>query len=392
MDQSLCILGRQSGLSIAELESLLGADKISPISHHAALISLQHQDIPFARLGGTIKLCKVLTRIPSVEWRVVQDYLVKHVPEHVSLLPEGKVKFGISTYGLNVKQNAINATGLEVKKATKAVGRSMRVVPTNGTELNSAQVLNNKMTDILGMELILVKDGHEVILAQTVNIQDIDAYAERDWKRPMRDARVGMLPPKLAQIITNLASPEPASPKHTVLDPFCGTGVLLQEALLCGFSIVGTDLEPRMIEYSQVNLDWLQAKYDFEGRFALEVGDATSHQWTNTFDSIACETYLGRPFSTEPNPDKLREVINDVNTIHRKFLQNVAKQTKPGLRLCIAVPAWHTKSGIKHLPVLDHLTDMGYTRMSFVHSEDSQLIYHREDQIVGRELVVITRK
>jgi hypothetical protein len=36
-------------------------------------------------------------------------------------------------------------------------------------------------------------------------VQDIDAYAERDFERPMRDAFVGMLPPKLAQIMLNLA-------------------------------------------------------------------------------------------------------------------------------------------------------------------------------------------
>ena len=33
----------------------------------------------------------------------------------------------------------------------------------------------------------------------------------RDQNRPKRDARVGMLPPKLAQIMINLANPEAGS-------------------------------------------------------------------------------------------------------------------------------------------------------------------------------------
>src|SRR5438132_1608433 len=82
------------------------------------------------------------------------------------------------------------------------------------------------------------------ILAQTVKVQDIAAYAQRDQARPKRYAKVGMLPPKLAQIIINLAvgrlpdnqlasicdipAGEQIPRPHlelTLLDPFCGTGV-----------------------------------------------------------------------------------------------------------------------------------------------------------------------
>jgi 2-polyprenyl-3-methyl-5-hydroxy-6-metoxy-1,4-benzoquinol methylase len=100
-------------------------------------------------------------------------------------------------------------------------------------------------------------------------VQDIEAYGARDQARPARDARVGMLPPKLAQTIINLAAgrPETRMDKHwdsadglgrfMVLDPFCGTGVILQEALLMGYSVYGSDIEPRMAEYTKKNLQWL---------------------------------------------------------------------------------------------------------------------------------------
>ena len=79
-------------------------------------------------------------------------------------------------------------------------------MPNNENHLNSAQVLNNKLTSELGCELLLVSDGVNTIIARTTAVQDIDAYTLRDRGRPKRDARVGMLPPKLAQTIINLST------------------------------------------------------------------------------------------------------------------------------------------------------------------------------------------
>jgi tRNA G10 N-methylase Trm11 len=390
MYKSLCILGRQIGIALAELESLFGAQNVMPFGQHAALLDIDPQDIPFERLGSIIKIAKIITELPSGDWKAIVNHVTTNAPKHLAGFPEGKIKFGLSVYGGTVKPSVVNATALTIKKETKALRRSIRVIPNNESTLSSAQVLHNKLTKPMGVEMIVVINGNKTVLALTKHVQNIDAYTARDQQRPMRDARVGMLPPKLAQTIINLASPKPDT---DLLDPFCGTGVVLQEALLMGLNAYGTDLEQRMVEYSKKNLDWLEdaAGFTLSSTYLLEVGDATNFEWQH-FDSVACETYLGRPFSTEPNPDKLKDVIQDVDTIHKKFLQNVARQTKPGFRMCIAVPAWHTSRGIKHLPILDHLTDMGYTHMSFVHAKHSELIYHREGQIVGRELVVLIRK
>jgi tRNA (guanine10-N2)-dimethyltransferase len=285
------------------------------------------------------------------------------------------------------------ATGLSVKKSIKSSGRPVRLVPNPELALNSAQVLHNQLTAERAWELVFVRDGTQTIVAQTTNVQDIDAYAARDQARPARDARVGMLPPKLAQIIMNLAtSTVKPNVSQTLLDPFCGTGVVLQEAVLAGYNVYGTDLEERMIRYSRDNLNWLQDKQHTSYEWFLEVGDATSHTWRQPVDTIAGETYLGRPFSALPKPDMLQEVMQDVNLIHKKFLRNVARQTQPGFRLCIAVPAWKTPQGFKHLKTLEILPELGYTRMEFAHASTNQLIYHRENQIVGRELVVLVRK
>lgn len=389
MSQSISILGRQPALGLAELESLFGAGKVQKIGTQAALIGADPSAVPMSRLGGTQKLCKLLTYIPSTELPSLIKYVSDTLPQHFKYVPAGKLHIGLSFYGFGFNQGKINAAALGLKKNLKSSSRGVRIIPNKQPELNTAQVIHNRLTSPNGMELVFVKWGKRTALAQTVAVQDIEAYARRDQARPKRDARVGMLPPKLAQIIVNLANPDENA---AVLDPFCGTGVVLQEALLMGYDAYGTDIEERMIDYSNENLAWLEQSHDLSGQtYLLETGDATAYDW-QPFDTVACETYLGRPFSSLPKPEVLEEVMRDVDTIHRKFLKNIASQAVPGLRMCIAVPAWKTRTGFKHLKTLDSLEELGYTRQSFVHASNEDLVYHRENQVVARELVVLIRK
>src|SRR6185436_4415646 len=202
----------------------------------------------------------------------------EELEKQLDYLPkEGKVKIGLSVFGLPISTQHLLRAGLELKKVCKKVGRSARIVPNTEPALSSAAVLHNNLTGDLGIELLLVKDGDKTWLAHTKAVQNIAAYARRDQNRPKRDARVGMLPPKLAQTIVNLATSATATDQEQiVLDPFCGTGVILQEALLMGYGAYGTDLEPRMVDYSRENLEWLEI-HGHDDSPALEVGDATAH-------------------------------------------------------------------------------------------------------------------
>lgn len=410
--QSLLVLGRQPALGLAELESMYGAAKVQPVGDKVAVVDIDPCLLAFERLGGSIKFCKILTELDTTAWKDIEKFLVEVSPGHSQQMPEGKMRLGLSVIGLAVGPKQLAASGLTLKKAIKKTGRNVRVVPNKSPELNSAQVLHNQLTGPTGWELVLIRDEQKTIIAQTVKVQDIAAYARRDRERPKRDARVGMLPPKLAQIIINLAVgqlpadklesiceipegepiPRPKLGK-TVLDPFCGTGVVLQEAVLMGYDVYGSDLEKRMVDYSRENLEWLDSLYGLEAvKAQLEIGDATDHQWPQA-DLVASEAYLGRPFTTRPSPEVLAQTVADCNLIIKKFLQNAHGQLQASTRLCLAVPAWQTKPGeFKKLPLIDQISDLGYNRVSFEHIGNDQLIYYRPDQIVARQLIVITRK
>ncbi len=392
--QSVCILGRQPALGLAELESLYGANSVTLVNPQVAGLSLHASDIRFARLGGSTRLAHVLSVLPTTDWKAVERKLPELITELALTLPDGKVQLGLSSFGMKVSSSKLNAAGLTLKKVLRdRVGRSVRVTPNPEAELNTAQVLHNHLTGPTGIELLLIaaSNGHTVI-ARTTAVQDIDSYTLRDRGRPKRDARVGMLPPKLAQTIINLATSQKQS--GMVLDPFCGTGVVLQEALLMGYDAYGTDLEPRMIEYTGENLDWLDSHLELgQVTMHIEDGDATNHVWEPKPDFVAGETYLGRPFTEKPSAEVLAQTASEVNLILKKFLHNIHNQLPVGARLCLAVPAWRIYGGqFKFLPLIDQISDLGYNRMRFEHVRDEQLLYYREDQIVARQLLVLTRK
>ncbi len=398
MEKTLVIHGRQPALGIAELEGLFGPDSMRPVSNIATVMTAAPADINFNRLGGMVKFCKILTVLDTADWADIEKFLLKTAPGHANNLEEGKLTLGLSVYGLDVGLKRLLATSLELKKAIRKSGRPVRIVPNKKPGLNSAQVLHNGLTRKMGWELIFLRDGNKTIVAQSIAVQDIEKYAARDQKRPYRDAKVGMLPPKLAQTLINLAVGKNRGGLK-VCDPFCGTGVILQEALLMGHSAMGSDIDPRMVDYSKKNLEWLleQDEKICPGGvkpgtdYSLEVSDASKARLEKA-DAIASEIFLGKPLSSLPDPKILAQISNESDQILQEFLKNAAKQTNSGFRMCLAVPAWKSKKSFKHLATLDKLSDLGYNRLSFVHVSNYDLIYYRPDQIVARELLVLERK
>ncbi len=407
--QSLLILGRQPELGLSELESLYGANRISNLDNRAVLVDIDPCLLTFKRLGGSLKFGKLLIVLDSFQWQDIEKFLAESSPEHVKNMPPGKMTLGLSLYGFNLDVRQISKSALKIKRAITQTGRSVRLVPNKSPELNTAQVIHNKLTRERSWELLIVKSDHQTYIAQTVMVQDIEAYAKRDQQRPFRDARIGMLPPKLAQIILNLASgplPEnelksicdmPEDKNYlpdldkTVLDPFCGSGVILQEASLMGYKLIGSDINPKMVEYTKNNLEWLSERYDHPiDAKDITVGNAVATTWPK-FDFIASEMNLGKPLSSIPGPNELDKMVKESDDFLKNFLTNIAGQTKPGFRLCLAVPAWQiSKDRFKSLPSIDHLTDLGYNAIDFK-NVSNQLIYYRPQQLVARQLLVLTR-
>jgi len=391
----IAILGRQPALGMAELEAVYGAPNTRWFSDQTAIVETDTFSID--RLGGAQKSGQVVAELRG-DWRQVS---MKIVQEYSQLWAkhEGKITLGISAYGFgSTNPRDIQKTGIVLKQKLKNSGVSLRLIPNPEAALNTATAHHNKLgLSPNKVELLVVRnrDG-KVIVAESTGTQNITAYTKRDQNRPKRDAFVGMLPPKLAQIMINLAEhgeiPDEQAKTLRLLDPFCGTGVVLQEAALLGYQVYGTDLADKMIDYTRANLEWLAQTHHVNTHVDLHQADARTAQWQQPINVVACESYLGQPFSAPPSPSKLTEVRGNCNQIISEFLKNIGTQLASGTPLCVAVPAWRSSDGsFTHLPLINSLDQLGYARHQFKNIKDSDLLYYRENQVVARELLVLVK-
>jgi tRNA G10 N-methylase Trm11 len=462
----IAILGRQPNLGMAELERLYGSDTTAWFSSKTAIINSDSFSIE--SLGGTQKAGRIILDIPGNDWRKVSMQIVLHYKK-LWQTSESKVTLGISAYDFDVSAREVQKTGIILKQRLKETGISLRLIPNEEPTLNTATSHHNKLG--LGphkIELLVIKGDGRICVAESIGAQNITSLAKRDQGRPRRDAFVGMLPPKLAQIMINLAiarSPSPHLPSQghgvrlalkgniqsnedeektrqsqnmalvlshssagfqehlqpefkegpgpsfepganpllkgserngeqppRLLDPFCGTGVVLQEAALMGYSVYGTDLSEKMIRYSRDNLNWLQEVYNITIDWYLHQGDAMTTTWHQPINTVVGESYLGQPFSAPPSSEKLAEVRRNCNHILSKFLKNIATQIEPETPLCIAIPAWKDeKNNFTHLPLISQLSQLGFQAFPFKNIQPEDLLYYRKDQIVARELLVLKK-
>lgn len=385
MKKYLAVLGRQPLISVAELEAQFGGVRLVG----AELAEFESEREPeIARLGGTLKIT-----VP------IEGTLVPWLLERPT---EGKITLGVSDYSRRATARTATAEALKCKRILAKRGQSVRVVPNRAATLSSATSFHNHLTSETKIELLKMGGRYY----RVIQVQNINAYARRDRERPARDAKVGMLPPKLAQILINLAGELRSG--ATVLDPFCGTGVVLQEALLMGYRAYGTDVSERMVEYSQRNLEWLAgARGRAETRrvtddsgagtgardFRVEVGDATKFSWQPPIGAVAAEVYLGPPMSVPPTEMKLKAAKQECGGILLGCLRNLAGQLTPGTPVVLAVPAWRRPNGAyERLNLLDEIEQLGYNVRSFKNLAQSDLLYHREQQVVAREIIVLRKK
>ncbi|MBQ3318727.1 hypothetical protein IJG76_01795 [Candidatus Saccharibacteria bacterium] len=363
----LSVLGREPDLSLAELKAKFHhVRQISPV-----LATFESDSTPVLKnFGGSLKFAEKIDSDP-----------VKYLKN----LPEGKITLGLSDY--REKKSKL----LNYKRILK---RSVRLLPSENGVISTASAHHNQLGEKENrVELIFTPVG----TFRSLGAQNISSYKSRDQLRPARDAKVGMLPPKLAQILINLCGP--LENNTTIFDPFCGTGTVLQEALLMGLSAAGSDKNPKMLEYSKKNLEYLKNSPRFASEIHLDYTlaenptDATADKFSvlkNTQNlAVASELYLGPPLSSIPSAEKLERLKSDEKSFILAFLKNLAPQIPSGTPLTLAVPAWLRENGrYSRLFLLDEIKELGYNERKL---SERPLLYYREGQIVARDIILLRK-
>lgn len=393
-------LGHQPKVSIAELAATVSGFKLLKLYGNNVLLfessaELTEKDLPM--WGGTILLAREIA--PKASLDNVPKFLGDQTKE-----VKGKVTFALRGFGVPTKR--LQMLYRECKQVLTKRGQSARYVgnehkPAATALLRDEGIASGKH----GCELVLLMEEDDLWVGKTIAAQDPDEYTKRDMHKPVRDTRVGLLPPKLAQVLLNLGAwavtnAKGKLPKQvTVLDPFCGTGVIPMEALLKGWHVLASDLSLKAVNGCEKNLEWVRKIADIKKK------DVTSKVWkqdaTKPFDAklpppdmIVTEGSLGPALVKKPLAKDAQKLRAELDALELAFLKNIA-QRFPGVPVVITFPVWHLKTGALPLErVWKSLGDMGYDAIlpPGVRGDDPErpsIVYRRPDQFVGREIVIL---
>ncbi len=365
----LFILGRETVLSFVEIKALFLLNKIDyEIVHNQEnklIISAAHfpnaNDL-IKKLGGTIKIAYSIGKIKN------PSQLAKFLNEHIT---EGKIEFSI---------NGSVSLGIETKKMLKHMGRSARYVEAK----NSATVIYNN----------LIKSGADIEIYQdelfmTAAIQAIDDFSKRDFGRPGRDDESGMLPPKLAMMMINLAT---TKTDKTIFDPSCGSGTVISEAVLMGYKkIIAVDISDKAINDTILNLQWLKTNFQIKNNtddIKIFVGDVTRISQkikSDSVDAIITEPYLGKPLRGSESALVLEQQALELKRLYLESFTQFHKVLKDDGVVVFIIPRFKTRDGWVTIDCEEEIEDLGFENDCII-EEEKHLLYWRETQHLGREI------
>jgi tRNA G10 N-methylase Trm11 len=394
-------LGRLSHLSRAELDSLLGEDNFVEIVDHFAIYKLEHPlENPQTlqnKLGGTIKIAEIAETFESKpSEKQITSALEEILKDHF-VDKSGKIPFAISTFNtksINPKTQIFLKSLLNFSKKTiKSLGFNSRFVNKPWSNATSAQIFkSNSVSKGIDIMVLSSQTSPKTYIAKTLAIQDINSYSYRDYKKPFRDPRMGMLPPKLSQIMINLAESSLDEPLRTIYDPFCGSGTILIEALLQGKDAIGSDLDEKAVEGTLSNLYWVTKNFENTPKefvvFHKDAQEIIEKDLPGPPDAIVTETHLGPPVSKMPKEENLQKTLAALSKLHENWLTNINPFLEVGTKIVMCLPAFR-KSRNEHIRLINF--PQIAKKAGFKPSNKEPLIYDRPDQVVAREIVVLKK-
>lgn len=465
-------LGREWKLSLAELFAVWWAGSYREHSETVAIFQIVgYSDDQIAKkfltIGGSIRVMKIVgetdpKRFPTDVIRLLEDITHGITERNASIqslndskipsLQSTKITFALGSYGIDFQLSNI---GLRIKKTLSERGHSVRLVNTENENIVSA-VFKREKLGRTGTELNLVaitspskeewKEEnsylipHTSYLAITLACQDIDSYARRDTGKS-RDMVVGMMPPKLVQMMINIAlSTHQPTNQPTIYDPFCGLGTTLIEAANMGITrIYGSDLSPEMVRASEWSLTsfikeekvwqdriraaWWTPSKDFSDFvsevFPLDARKVRSglekimdYSMTPTFQEsniprilIVSEGYLGEMMSPRDiTLEKVQSERKKLASLYTDFFRGISdfissSSNPPMIQIVMSFPFWNMHGTYSYFTeIYDVIEKCGFQVVDLLPGEmklntrHGSLLYRRENQTVGREIVKIVKR
>lgn len=371
------ILGTTPALSLVELQQYFQDSSISEVVDSVVKVDVKDTVTSgelMLRLGGVVKIAKELQ---VLDRDISEPKLYDAIVTQLQAISESeKVTFGLGEFG----RNHLPALSVDmVKENLKRADKKARYIEAPRNGLSAAVLLHRSVSEIL-----VIRTEESSILALTEAVQDIDAWTKIDREKPYADRKKGMLPPKVARIMINLACGHTHNPEAVLLDPFCGSGTVLIEAGARGLEVIGSDLDKEAVEGSIKNLEWFKENFGALFNFNIFQADATRVNTDRKVQYLVTEPFLGKP---KPAPHQIANIFKGLEKMYLGAFKHWRTILAPGAKVVIIFPrALAAATGMKNDVTLDILIDklkaLGYTPLL------EPVLYHRPHAVIGREIRV----
>lgn len=411
------ILGRVYTLSLAELLSVLGNSqvpyRIAACSAEVVVIETEKQlDAAKlqSKLGGVIKIIRLFDTFQKKgreypSQALANYFSYKRINEYFHEY-SGKKQFGVSLYVLDPSlrfREESQRIAFLIKKILQEQSQSVRaVLPQFPAQSLSSVLVNENQLLAKGAEIVVVCGNQKLFVGKTLTVQNYEDYGRRDYQRPARDEHAGMIPPKVAQSMINLAGN--LKPLEYILDPFCGSGTILQEAILLGYRALGSDLDQMALSNSEKNLEWFRNRYHVApNRYKLfhsHAAEISVQLPSFQVSAIVTEGTLGPIYARLPKKSEIDTNFKNLTKLYDQVFREFKKFLPEGARVVMCLPAYKTGPGsYEYIPSLDFALKNGYTVLAPIPDEvrskykflkltdRDSIVYDRKDQVVAREIV-----
>ncbi len=370
-------LGNTPELSFLELNSVV-KQEVKLVADHLALTQLkddQEAKNLINSLGGSVKITKEIDDLNNLSLTEITN----KIAEFLINQKDNKIHFAISEYG---RDHLPKIEYHQVKNIIEQSGKSARFIEGSRLGLSASILLHKKKV----IELYIIQTANKVMLAQTVAVQDIDLWTVKDRGKPYFDRKKGMLPPKVAKMMLNIAlgdNPPQKNRDNLLLDPFVGTGTILIEALLTGLDVVGSDLDPSSIQGTKENITWLKGRFNITNKAQILQFDATKIMINKKIQYIVTEPFLGKP---KPNLSKLPFIFKGLSKLYLGAFKHWTQLLDNNASLVIVFPLVKIKNRNGKIieysleKLIDKLASLGYTTVS------KSVLYHRPHAVVQRQI------
>ncbi|MFH1210213.1 MAG: DNA methyltransferase [archaeon] len=338
MKSYIFVIGRNHELSILELISYFQKNKINyeikARNKNLLLINLD-KEININELAGIIKIGELIENLDNL---ILKDKILYYT----------------------------NSTS--VKQKLKKIFKKERVKASFKENLESTRHLD--------LEILEINNK----IALVTQISNPKEYKYRDESRPRFDNK-RVISIRLAKILINISQAN-----KEVLDPFCGCGTIIQEALLSNLDAIGIDTR---IRDSELNLEWLSKNFKIKNNYKLIEGDATrTSSYVEKTECVVTEPYLGPFFREYPSEQEARRVIRNLQNLYYKTLREISKIVEK--KIVIIVPIIKTRNTQVKFDFLDIIKENNLKVCSFKDVK-IPIVYKTRNNIIFREIWILEK-